>query len=98
MLIPDLVTLNSEKNPSGPFYVYADPGSSEIVTITNLEFARATHRAANILAQSAAGSDNKVAAILALSDTMVYQATLAGLMTANFVVRVFPLIKYSSVT
>ncbi|KAJ6611594.1 acetyl-CoA synthetase-like protein [Mycena sp. CBHHK59/15] len=85
MLIPDLVTLNSEKNPSGPFYVYADPGSSEIVTITNLEFARATHRAANILAQSGAGSDNKVAAVLALSDTVVYQATLAGLMTANFV-------------
>ncbi|KAJ7892397.1 putative aminoadipate reductase [Mycena leptocephala] len=85
VMIPDIVTLNSETDPSGPFYVYARPESSEIVTITHLEFARATHRAANLLRPNGEAPDGRVVAILALSDTVLYHATLVGLMTANLV-------------
>ncbi|KAJ6591051.1 hypothetical protein DFH09DRAFT_891898, partial [Mycena vulgaris] len=87
MLIPHVVAQNSETNPSGPFYVYAKPGSSEIVTITHLEFGRASHRAANILRRNGEGEGpaSQVVALIALSDTVLYHATLVGLMTANFV-------------
>ncbi|KAJ7470082.1 hypothetical protein B0H11DRAFT_2434130 [Mycena galericulata] len=85
MLIPDVVALNSDRNPSGSFYVYADPESSEIVTITHMEFGRATHRAANLLRPVREGPDGQVVALLALSDTVLYHAVLVGLMTANFI-------------
>lgn len=95
MLIPDVVDLNCKTNPSGPFYVYAKPDSSEIVTITHLEFSRASHRAANILRPNGEGPAGQVVALVALSDTVLYHAVLVGLITANFIVRVsFPFKTY----
>jgi acyl-CoA synthetase (AMP-forming)/AMP-acid ligase II len=84
--IPNLVARNLENIPSDPFYIYAKLGSNEIVTITHLEFGRATHRAAHVLRPNREGQDGKVVAILAESDTMLYHAILVGLMTANFIV------------
>ncbi|KAJ7776532.1 hypothetical protein DFH07DRAFT_798512 [Mycena maculata] len=83
--IPDLVIQNVEKIPSHPFYIYADLESGEIVTITQLEFGRATHRAAHLLRPNHEGRDGEVIVILAESDTMLYHAIVAGLMTANFI-------------
>jgi hypothetical protein len=88
MLIPDLVSQNAKRNPSGPFYIYAHPDSSAIVTITHLEFQRATHRAASLLRRDGEDLDGQVVAIIAQSDTVLYHATLVGIMTANCVVRV----------
>ncbi|KAJ6613061.1 amp-CoA ligase [Mycena sp. CBHHK59/15] len=85
MLIPDVVTLNSETNPSGPFYVYLNPESNQIVTITHREFGRATHRAANILCPNGQGPSSRVVAVIALSDTVLYHAILVGLMTADLI-------------
>ncbi|KAJ6509744.1 putative aminoadipate reductase [Mycena vulgaris] len=85
MLIPDVVDFNCKTNPSGPFYVYAKPESSEIVTITHLEFSRASHRAANILRPNGEGPAGQVVALVALSDTVLYHAVLVGLITANFI-------------
>ncbi|KAJ7075175.1 putative aminoadipate reductase [Mycena belliarum] len=85
MLIPDVVDFNCKTNPSGPFYVYAKPDSSEIVTITHLEFSRACHRAANILCSSGGSSSGQVVAIIALSDTVLYHALLVGLITGNHI-------------
>ncbi|KAJ7851549.1 hypothetical protein B0H13DRAFT_1448537, partial [Mycena leptocephala] len=87
LLIPDIVSLNSKMNPSRPFYIYANTESSEI-TITNLEFGRATHRSAHFLRPNREGPDGQVVALLALSDTVLYHAAVAGLMTAGFIVRV----------
>ncbi|KAJ7828944.1 hypothetical protein B0H14DRAFT_3873194 [Mycena olivaceomarginata] len=83
--IPNLVARNLENIPSDPFYIYAKLESNEIVTITHLEFGRATHRAAHVLRPNREGQDGKVVAILAESDTMLYHAILVGLMTANFI-------------
>ncbi|KAJ6579476.1 putative aminoadipate reductase [Mycena vulgaris] len=83
--IPDVVAHNSETNPAGPFYIYSDLTSSEIVTITHLEFGRAVGRAAHILRPHHSGSDGEVVAILALSDTILYHAMLVALITANLV-------------
>ncbi|KAJ7754149.1 hypothetical protein DFH07DRAFT_743950, partial [Mycena maculata] len=83
--IPDLVAQNLKSIPSDPFYIYADLECSEIVTITHLEFGRATHRAAHLLRPNREGRDGEVIVILAESDTILYHAILVGLMTANFV-------------
>ncbi|KAJ6553072.1 hypothetical protein B0H19DRAFT_1030172, partial [Mycena capillaripes] len=85
MRVPDVVSFNSEADPTGSFYIYADPESHEIVTITNLEFARAAHRAAHLVHPNRKGPDGQVVALLALSDTVLYHAVIAGLMTANFI-------------
>lgn len=89
MLIPDVISLNSKTNSSRPFYIYANLESTEITTITNLEFGRATHRFAHLLRPNHEGPDGQVVALLALSDTVLYHAAVAGLMTASFIVRVF---------
>ncbi|KAJ7485053.1 putative aminoadipate reductase [Mycena galericulata] len=83
--IPNLVAHNSNTNPDGPFYIYSDPTSSELVTITHLEFGRAVDRAAHILRPHSNGSDGDVVAIIALSDTILYHAILVALVTANLI-------------
>ncbi|KAJ6568450.1 hypothetical protein B0H10DRAFT_1038766 [Mycena sp. CBHHK59/15] len=89
MLIPDFVALNSETNPSGPFYIYAKPDpSNDIVTISNFEFNRATRRAAQILRPNRRGLDGEVVALIALSDTVLYQAIVVGLINANLILRI----------
>ncbi|KAJ7455824.1 hypothetical protein FB451DRAFT_1354034 [Mycena latifolia] len=86
MFIPEVVSLRSQTNPNHPFYVYAKPDpSDEIVSITNFEFARATHRAAQLLRPNSEGADGQVVAILALSDTVLYQTLVVGLITANLI-------------
>ncbi|KAJ6617595.1 hypothetical protein B0H10DRAFT_2033150 [Mycena sp. CBHHK59/15] len=61
MRIPDAVALNSRENPDGPLYIYAKEDScGETVTITNFEFGRAAHRAAQLLRPNREGSDGHV--------------------------------------
>ncbi|KAJ7845316.1 putative aminoadipate reductase [Mycena leptocephala] len=84
--LSDVVAFNAQTNPQAPLYVYARPApSAEVVTITHLEFARATHRAAQILRPNREGSDGEVVAIIALSDNVLYQAVVVGLVTAHLI-------------
>ncbi|KAJ7624522.1 hypothetical protein FB45DRAFT_690443, partial [Roridomyces roridus] len=83
--LPGLISRNVENCPLDPFCIYADVGSGHIVTITQLEFGRATHRAAHLLRPNREGQDGKVVAIIAESDTILYHAVSAGLMTAGLV-------------
>ncbi|ESK84561.1 nonribosomal peptide synthetase [Moniliophthora roreri MCA 2997] len=56
--------------------------------ITYLEFGRAVHRAAHFVRPSPSsedGRDGEVVALLAHSDTLVYDTVIIGLMTANLV-------------
>lgn len=94
MLVPAVVSFNSKTNPSGRFYTYADPASHELFTITNLEFARATHRATHLVRPNRKGQDGEVVALLALSDTVLYHAMVAGLMTANCIVGLLSFLNF----
>ncbi|KAJ7347323.1 hypothetical protein DFH08DRAFT_618412, partial [Mycena albidolilacea] len=85
MFLPSLIAQATARNPSRPFYIYARPESEEITTITHLEFGRATHRVANILRPNREGQDGEVVAIIAQSDTVLYHAIVAGLMTADLI-------------
>ncbi|KAJ7623601.1 putative aminoadipate reductase [Roridomyces roridus] len=84
LLIPDVVSQNYEKIPGEAFYVYANPQSDGVVTITQLEFTRATHRAATLLRPDDTPA-GQVVAILAQSDTLLYHAVVVGLMTADLI-------------
>ncbi|KAF7289315.1 General substrate transporter [Mycena indigotica] len=68
-------------NPSGSVFVYTQ--SDQLVTINHLEYGRATHRAAHLLRPGNVGKDGDVVAIIALSDTILWQAVIVGLIRAT---------------
>ncbi|KAJ7257509.1 putative aminoadipate reductase [Mycena haematopus] len=84
MLVPDIIAWNAENYPTAPSYLFAptDP-SAPVVTISQLEFSRATQRVAHLVRPNREGSDGEVVAVIALSDSVLYLAILTGLMTAN---------------
>ncbi|KAJ7246827.1 acetyl-CoA synthetase-like protein [Mycena haematopus] len=84
MLVPDVIAWNTEHHPTDPCFVFAptDP-SAAVVTVSQLEFGRATHRVAHHVRPNREGPDGEVVAVIALSDTLLYVAMVAGLMTAN---------------
>ncbi|KAJ7155652.1 acetyl-CoA synthetase-like protein [Mycena filopes] len=77
--MPDFHALH---NPDHLFYAWKDPHSDEVHELTHLEFAWAVHRAA-----AAVRHLEKVqpVGVLALCDTVLYQALFVGLMKAGLV-------------
>lgn len=88
VLLPQAIEFNLQHNPEHPFFTYVAEGTSEIATITHLEFGRAAHRVAHILRPNREGQDGQVVAMLALVDTPLAIAVTAGLIAAGFVVSV----------
>lgn len=87
ILFSEAADFHAEKHASLPAFVYVDEEKSDdIEEISYLEFARACHRVAHIYRPSHRGPDGQVVAILALSDTIVYQALTVGLHKAGLVV------------
>ncbi|KAL1699760.1 hypothetical protein EV121DRAFT_295858 [Schizophyllum commune] len=82
--IPAAVDFHLKHNPDFAFYVFTEPDGT-VRKISNLEFARAVHRAAHALRPSREGEDGAVVAVIALSDTALYQAVTVGLMKAGLV-------------
>ncbi|KAI4521222.1 acetyl-CoA synthetase-like protein, partial [Schizophyllum commune Loenen D] len=75
---------NRQHNAEHTCYVYAEPDGT-VREITYLEFGRAVHRAAHILRPSRQGEDNATVAIIANSDTLLYNAVTVGLIKAGLV-------------
>ncbi|KAK7017974.1 hypothetical protein VNI00_018486 [Paramarasmius palmivorus] len=95
---PDLIRFHLEHNPSKALYAYPShstlkgpdttlekPLPESYDEISYLEFCRAVHRAADLVrpSPSSDGRDREVVALLAHSDTLVYDTAIIGLMTAN---------------
>ena len=88
LLFPELVNFHMERNPSFPVFVYANENVPDKLTeISFLEYGRAAHRVAHALRPSRQGSDGEVVMIVANTDTILYQAVVAGLSIAGYVVR-----------
>lgn len=85
--LPELLDFHCKHNADLPMYIFPNEGSLEATTISFLEFGRACHRAASILRPGRGGPDKQVVAVIALSDTILYQAIVMGLMRAGLVVR-----------
>lgn len=86
--IPEAVDFHSEHNADHPMYAFsADDRPHIITTISYLEFARASHRVAHAARpRGASRKDGQVVAVIALVDTISYQAITVGLMRAGLVV------------
>ncbi|KAF9058549.1 putative aminoadipate reductase [Rhodocollybia butyracea] len=82
--IPQLFRFHYKNNPEETIYFYAEDGQDEPTEITYLEFVRASHRAAHLLCPRGSGSA-EVVGVIALCDTVVYSAVIAGLMEAGAV-------------
>ncbi|KAJ4469195.1 putative aminoadipate reductase [Lentinula aciculospora] len=83
--LPQLLRFHYEINPDQPLYVYSEDGKANLTEIKHLEFVRACHRAAHIIRPHRSGPGREVVAIIALVDTIVYTAVVAGLMEAGLI-------------
>lgn len=88
-VLPGFVDFHAEHNPTLPWVKYpfpTQPGRAQ--TITFLEFAEATHRAAHALRPVGTGTDGEVVAVVISCDTVQYLALLAGMIRAGLVVSI----------
>ncbi|KAH9944763.1 hypothetical protein B0H21DRAFT_862505 [Amylocystis lapponica] len=78
---------HARHNADKPFYVfpYPDTSSSNIVELSFLEFAHATHRVAHWLRPTRSGTDGEVVAMIANCDVMYYVALLIGMNRSGLV-------------
>lgn len=84
VILSDLPDFNLKHNASLPAYIYSStPGST--TEISHLEFARAVHRSAHALRLSSS-FDGQVVAVVAKTDTILYQALVAGMLRSGLVV------------
>lgn len=84
ILFGEFPDFNSKYNPTLPAYIYSDSADS-VTRINFLEFGRATHRVAHALDVKPDGA-GKVVALIANTDTILYQALAAGMMRAGLIV------------
>ncbi|KAG6840630.1 hypothetical protein C0991_005482 [Blastosporella zonata] len=95
LFISDAIDFNFKNNAQQPFFTFVDLAApTGLQVITHLEFGRAAHRVAHILRPNRLGPDGQVVAIIALSDSILYQAIIVGCIIAGLVVLV-PLFKKS---
>ncbi|KAG6827401.1 putative NRPS-like protein biosynthetic cluster [Tricholoma furcatifolium] len=84
--IPEVLDFNFTNNAKQPFFTFAYPGSpNRVQFISHLEFGRAAHRVAHALRPKRCGIDGEVVAIIASSDTILYQALITGCIVAGLV-------------
>ncbi|KAG6883312.1 hypothetical protein C0993_006871 [Termitomyces sp. T159_Od127] len=85
--IPESIDFNWQHNADFPIFAYTDD-SNKVTEITFLEFGRACHRVSHLVRPGRTGPDHEIVTVIALADTIVYQAVIVGLMIAGLV-RVF---------
>ncbi|KAF9445951.1 putative aminoadipate reductase [Macrolepiota fuliginosa MF-IS2] len=85
--IPEALDFHRKHNPQEPIYVFsADESSQEPTTITFGEFGRACDRVAQYVRPGRSiHSDGQVVAMIVVTDTLLYQALLMGVMKAGLV-------------
>ena len=86
-LIPGFVDFHAEHNAGLPWAKYSsrtDPRVVECITFS--QFSEATHRVAHAVRPNRQGSDGQVVTLLIHCDTVLYLATLVGLVRAGYVV------------
>jgi acyl-CoA synthetase (AMP-forming)/AMP-acid ligase II len=84
--LPELLEFNAQHNPDVTFYVYDEPDSSDLVSISHLDFYQASHRAAHKIGPGRAGADKEVVALLGNFDTLLFHTVFMGIMVAGLVV------------
>ena len=86
---PETIEFNWKHNADHPAYVFCQDGSDNVTEISHLEFGRACHRIAHAVRPNFDLTTRPTVGLIALTDVLLYQATVVGLMRANLVVRFF---------
>ena len=87
--IAETIEFNWKHNADHPTYVYNQDGTDNVTEITHLELGRACHRVAHALRPNFDLTTRPTVGLIALTDVLLYQATLIGMMRANLVVCLF---------
>ncbi|KAF8835574.1 putative aminoadipate reductase [Paxillus ammoniavirescens] len=85
LFLTEMIEFNAKYNPSRPFYVFYDDQDRGLHYISHLEFYRACQRIAHAVRPNRQGMDNEVVAIIANSDTILYQALVMGVIYAGLI-------------
>ena len=86
--LPETVDFHRKHNPTIPIYTFIQDGALNVTQITRLEFGRACDRVAHYLQSGTRGPTRSVVAVLALSDSLLYQTVVVGIMRAGLIVRI----------
>lgn len=87
LFLPEMVEFNARHNATHPFYTFYDENLGDLRHISHLEFYRASQRVAHAVRPNRQGPDSDVVAIVANTDTILYQVLTMGIMLSGLVVR-----------
>ncbi|KAF4617234.1 hypothetical protein D9613_005789 [Agrocybe pediades] len=89
LTVPDTLEYHRKHNATLPIYVYVDDQDEEPKQVSYLEFDRACHRVASTIASSIPPSPDintrPVVALIALTDSLLFQALVIGMMKGGFI-------------
>lgn len=84
--LPETVDFNRKHNPNESVFIFSEEGKSDVTKISQLEFGRGADRIAHYVRPGRSGLESQVIALIALSDTLLYQTAMVGIMRAGFIV------------
>ncbi|OAX31791.1 putative aminoadipate reductase [Rhizopogon vinicolor AM-OR11-026] len=85
LFLPEMLEFNAQHNSDVTFFVYDEPDSSDLVSISHLEFYQACHRAAEKIRPGRAGTDKEIVAVLGNFDTLLAHTVFMGIIFAGLV-------------
>ncbi|OAX38467.1 putative aminoadipate reductase [Rhizopogon vinicolor AM-OR11-026] len=85
LFLPELLEFNAQHNSDVTFFVYDRPDSDDLVSISHLDFYHACLRAAQEIRPGRTGADGEVIALIANSDTLLYQTVFMGVIFAGLI-------------
>lgn len=85
LTLSGLVDFNAQNNPTHPLFVYSETPET-LTEIYFLEFACASHRIGHIIRPGRIGPEAEVVALIANTDSLLYEALFSGMMRAGIVV------------
>lgn len=86
-VLPGFADFHAKHNPQREWVRLAHEGAAPPTTLSFADFADATHRVARFFRPDGQSAGGEIVAVLIHCDTVLYLATLMGLVRAGYVVR-----------
>jgi acyl-CoA synthetase (AMP-forming)/AMP-acid ligase II len=84
--LPEALDFHNEHQPRQTIFTFKADGAATVTDISFFEFRRAADRVAHFVRPERRGAEGAVIAVVALSDTLLYQTVAVGLTRAGMVV------------
>ncbi|KAF5318761.1 hypothetical protein D9619_011064 [Psilocybe cf. subviscida] len=83
--LPEVLDFHNEHQPQRTIFTFKADGAAAATNISFFEFRRAADRVAHFIRPERCGAEGEIIALVALSDTLLYQAVTVGLTRAGIV-------------